>query len=104
VLLDEPTASLDIRHQELVMGIVRQLAASGKAVLMVLHDLNLAAAYADRLALLHRGRLVALGSPQETLTAPLLSEIYGYPVYVTTHPRRNCPLVLADTMSTEHSQ
>jgi iron complex transport system ATP-binding protein len=96
MLLDEPTASLDIRHQELVMGIVRELAANGKAVLMVLHDLNLAAAYADRLALLHRGRLVAMGSPQETLTAPLLSEIYGYPVYVTTHPRRNCPLVLAD--------
>jgi iron complex transport system ATP-binding protein len=97
VLLDEPTASLDIRHQELVMRIARALAANGKAVLMVLHDLNLAAAYADRLALLHRGRLAALGSPLETLTAPLLSEIYGYPVYVTTHPRRNCPLVLADS-------
>lgn len=97
VLLDEPTAALDIRHQELVMEIARQLAASGKAVLVILHDLNLAAAHADEIALLQNGRLVALGSPAQTLTAPLLSEVYGYPIYVTSHPRRNCPLVLADS-------
>jgi len=96
ILLDEPTASLDIRHQELVMGVIRRLAESGKAVLVVLHDLNLAAAYADEIALLHRGRLVALGSPGDTLTAPLLSEIYDYPISVISHPRRPCPLVLAD--------
>ena len=64
VLLDEPTAGLDIRHQELVMGITRRLAATGKAVLVVLHDLNLAAAYADEIAILHHGRLVIPGIPR----------------------------------------
>jgi iron complex transport system ATP-binding protein len=96
LLLDEPTASLDIGHQEMVMNLSRTLAARGKALLVILHDLNLAAAHADEIALLHRGRLAALGSPAETLTAPLLSEIYGCPIYVTTHPRRRCLLVLAD--------
>jgi heme transport system ATP-binding protein len=96
VLLDEPTAGLDIRHQELMMGITRRLAETGKAVLVILHDLNLAAAYADEIALLHRGCLVALGPPEETLTAPVLSEVYGYPIAVIRHPHRHCPLVLAD--------
>ena len=96
LLLDEPTASLDIRHQELVMRICRGVAEQGKAVCVILHDLNLAAAYADEIALLDRGRLAALGSPFETLRAPQLSAIYGHPIFVTTHPRRNCPLVLAE--------
>jgi iron complex transport system ATP-binding protein len=96
LLLDEPTASLDIRHLELVMRTCRALARRGKAVCVVLHDLNLAAAYADEIALLDRGRLAAIGSPVETLVAPLLSGVYGHPIFVTKHPRRNCPLVLAD--------
>jgi iron complex transport system ATP-binding protein len=96
LLLDEPTAGLDIRHQELVMRTCRTLAEEGKAVCVILHDLNLAAIYADEIALLDHGRLAAMGAPFETLIAPLLSEIYGHPIYVTRHPRRNCPLVLAD--------
>ena len=96
VLLDEPTAALDIRHQELVMSTTRWLADGGKAVLVILHDLNQAAAHGDRIAVLDRGRLAALGTPVETLTAPLLSAIYGHPIYVTTHPKRHCPLVLAE--------
>ncbi len=96
LLLDEPTASLDIGHQELVMRLSRKLAEHGKAILVILHDLNLASAYADDIALMHHGRLAAVGSPAETLTAPLLSEIYRTPIYVTTHPRRQCVLVLAD--------
>jgi iron complex transport system ATP-binding protein len=98
LLLDEPTASLDIRHQELVMHTCRELAEHGKAVCVILHDLNLAAAYADEIALLDGGRLAAVGSPFDTLTASRLSVIYGHPIYVTTHPRRNCPLVLADSI------
>ncbi len=95
LLLDEPTAALDLHHQEAVLRIARALADDGKAVLAVLHDLNLAAAYADRLALLAAGSLVAAGPPEGALDARLLSDVYRHPVVVTRHPTRDCPLVLA---------
>ncbi|HVL27959.1 MAG TPA: heme ABC transporter ATP-binding protein [Acidimicrobiales bacterium] len=95
VLLDEPTASLDLRHQELTMTVARGLAARGGAVVAVLHDLNLAAAHADRVAVMDGGRLAAIGAPVDVLTDELLSDVYGHPVAVVTHPRRGCPLVLA---------
>lgn len=82
VLLDEPTAALDIRHQHQVLGVVRGLAARGKAVLAVVHDLNLAAAYATRVAAMHRGVIAADGPPAEVLTADVLSRIYEHPVEV----------------------
>jgi len=82
VLLDEPTAALDLRHQEDVMRIARSMAGEGRAVGVVLHDLALAAAYADRMALLSEGRLVAVGSPGEVLTESLVSRVYGLPVRV----------------------
>lgn len=94
LLLDEPTASLDLRHQQLVMRVARELAAAGGAVLVVLHDLNLAAGFADRLAILRDGRLVAAGTPWETLTEPLLSEIFACPVTIMRHPSRDCPVVI----------
>jgi iron complex transport system ATP-binding protein len=94
LLLDEPTASLDLRHQQLVMEIARDLAAHGALVVTVLHDLNLAAAYADRIALLHSGRLVADGPPWQTLTEPLLTDVFACPIAVTPHPVRGCPLVI----------
>jgi iron complex transport system ATP-binding protein len=94
LLLDEPTAALDLRHQQLVMEIACDLAADGAAVLAVLHDLNLAAAYADRLAILCAGRLAAVDEPAKVLTAGLLSEVYGCPIAVGTHPVRGCPLVM----------
>jgi iron complex transport system ATP-binding protein len=83
VMLDEPTASLDLRHQEDVMRAVRTLAAAGCAVLVVVHDLSLAAAYADRVALVARGTLVAAGPPQQVLTAAQVSSIYGLAVDVS---------------------
>jgi len=82
VLLDEPTAALDIRHQHQVLSVVRGLAERGKAVLAVLHDLNLAAAYATRVVALHRGAVAAAGPPAEVLTAEVLSRIYEHPVDV----------------------
>ncbi len=83
VMLDEPTASLDLRHQEDVMRAVRTLASAGCAVLVVVHDLSLAAAYADRVAIVARGTLVAAGPPQQVLTAAQVSSVYGLPVDVT---------------------
>lgn len=79
LLLDEPTASLDPRHQHAVLVIARELASEGRAVLAVLHDLGLAAGYADRVAVMHRGALVACGSPPEALDDPLLEEVYELP-------------------------
>ncbi|HEY0248186.1 MAG TPA: heme ABC transporter ATP-binding protein [Gryllotalpicola sp.] len=86
LLLDEPTAALDLAHQEQVMAIARTLAEHGAAVLAVLHDLSLAAAWADRIALLSRGRLVAVGAPAEVLDAGLLEDVYGIPVDVFPRP------------------
>lgn len=94
LLLDEPTAALDLRHQGLVMEIARELAGTGAAVLAVLHDLNLAAAHADRLAVLCDGRLVANDEPWAVLNEKLLSEVYGCPIAVCPHPVRGCPLVM----------
>ena len=80
VFLDEPTASLDLRHQEDVMRIARGLASEGRAVVVVLHDLSLASAYADRMALVSAGTLEAIGSPAEVLTEERVERVYGLPV------------------------
>ncbi len=82
VFLDEPTAALDLRHQEDVLRVARDLAAAGRAVVVVLHDLSLAGAVADRVGLLDAGRLVALGPPAKVLTASALSKVYGVKVEV----------------------
>lgn len=83
LLLDEPTAALDIRHQEALLGLVRGVAEAGSAVVVVLHDLSLAAAYADRICLLDAGRVAADGPPDEVLTAERLGAVYEHPVSVT---------------------
>lgn len=95
LLLDEPTSALDLRHQELVMEVLRQLAAEAKSVVAALHDLNLAAAYADRILLMAGGQVRAFGTPQEVLTSDRLSAAYNRPVEVMRHPFRDCPLVLS---------
>jgi iron complex transport system ATP-binding protein len=94
LVLDEPAAALDVRHQELVMRLLSQTVKGGSGCLVVLHDLNLAAAHADRLALLHQGRLVAMGSVPDVLDADLLSHVYRQPMSVHPHPERDGFLVL----------
>lgn len=94
LMLDEPTAALDLRHQELVMRVCRTRAASGDAVIVVLHDLGLAAAHCDRVAVMDDGRVAACGRPREVFTAALLSEIYRQPVDVLPHPARDELLVV----------
>ncbi|WP_432148297.1 heme ABC transporter ATP-binding protein [Streptomyces sp. bgisy029] len=94
MLLDEPTAALDLRHQELVLRICRERAAAGDAVVVVLHDLGLAAAYADRVAVLHEGRIAVVGPPREIFDGELLGEVYRQPVEVFPHPRTGTPLVV----------
>lgn len=94
LMLDEPTAALDLGHQEELLQLVRQQARAGDAVLIVLHDLNLAANYADRIALLSAGQLVAVGEPEEVLTAETVSRVYNTPVEVIRHPRTGRAIVL----------
>ncbi|MEV1046758.1 heme ABC transporter ATP-binding protein [Streptomyces sp. NPDC049916] len=94
MLLDEPTAALDLRHQELVLRICRERAAAGDAVVVVLHDLGLAAAHADRAAVLHDGRIAELGPPERVFTGELLGEVYRQPVEVFPHPRTGTPLIV----------
>lgn len=94
VFADEPTAALDIGHQELVLGHLRAMAQQGAAVVVVLHDLNLAAAFGDRVVLLDRGRIVADGTPAEVLTDERLSVVYNSRIEVLEHPRTGQLLVL----------
>jgi len=94
VMLDEPTAALDLRHQEDVLRIARELAGEGRAVVVVLHDLSLAAAYADDVAIISHGRLVAYGAPAEVLTEERIEDVYGTPVRVIPDPDTGRPIVL----------
>jgi heme transport system ATP-binding protein len=97
VLLDEPTAALDMAGQEGVLSDAKMLAGEGTLVVAVLHDLNAAAYYADRLVLLADGKTVAVGSPRDVLTADVLTRVYGQRIRVVDHPFRPCPLVLVDS-------
>jgi iron complex transport system ATP-binding protein len=97
LLLDEPTTYLDLQHQSTLLNLVRRLAVENRlAVLMVLHDLNLAGLYADRIVILVGGSVYATGSPGEVITAQNLAEIYHIPVSVIAHPEYGTPLVLPD--------
>ncbi len=77
LLLDEPTSALDLRHQVVVMDTVRKLALEGRIVVAVLHDLALAARWADRIVLLAKGKLVADGAPEAALSPSVLAQVYG---------------------------
>ncbi|SDS27679.1 heme ABC transporter ATP-binding protein [Corynebacterium timonense] len=88
VFLDEPTAALDVRYQEATMGTARVLADRGRTVVVVLHDLSLAAAYCDRVACLKGGRLVAAGRVDEVYTPETLSRVYDWDLSITPSPIR----------------
>lgn len=95
LLLDEPTNHLDINHQLEVLDIVAKLnREQGITVIAVLHDLNLAALYAERLLVLQAGRLVADGQPNQVIQADILRQVYGCDVSVLTHPVTERPQIL----------
>ena len=94
LLLDEATAHLDLKHQVAVLELVRSLARQhGLAVLATLHDLNQAALYADRVALLVEGRIVAAGPAGHVFAAQALEEAFGVRIAVSVHPVHGTPLV-----------
>lgn len=94
LLLDEPTAALDVRHAELLLCAVRRRVHTGDAAVVVLHDLDAAMAHADRVAVLAEGRLAAFGAPREVLTRHLLSAVYRSPIEVIDHPDGGSPIVV----------
>jgi iron complex transport system ATP-binding protein len=95
LLLDEPTTYLDVRHQHEVMALVRALNAEhGLTVCWVLHDLNAAAAYSDRMVCLRDGRVLAHGPPAELLTAELARDAFGIDATVIADPRTGLPVCL----------
>jgi iron complex transport system ATP-binding protein len=94
LLLDEPTAHLDLAYQVEILRLARRQALERKVgVIAVLHDLNLAAAFADRMAILFRGRVAAVGAPEEVLREDVLREVYAAEITVRPHPETGRPYV-----------
>jgi iron complex transport system ATP-binding protein len=97
LLLDEPTTHLDLQHRESLIHLICDLAKQKNlAVLVVLHDLNLASLYAERVNLLVDGHIQASGTPAEVLTEANLSHVYNIPVHIIPHPEYGNPLILPD--------
>ena len=95
LLLDEPTTALDLSHQQLVIDAVRQLAETGIAITLAIHDLNLVAGLADTIAVLEKGRIAACGSPQQVFTETLFRDVFDIDVLIQQHPDRDQPLVIS---------
>lgn len=86
LLLDEPTANMDVAHAVHLLDALRQRTARGDGVVVVLHDLDLAARYADRVLLVCSGKLIAAGQPETVMTSDVLSDAYQTPIHVEHHP------------------
>ncbi|WP_336276305.1 heme ABC transporter ATP-binding protein [Bartonella sp. CB178] len=104
MILDEPIASLDIQHQLVIMDIARKFARSGGGVLAILHDLNLAAHYADKIILLKQGEIYCEGSPSAVLTTQNLRCAYHCSLTVSELPKEDTPFILPQTASSLHNQ
>ena len=86
LLLDEPTANLDLSHEVKLLDIIKNKSRDGFGILLVIHDLNLAAKFSDKIALLKNGSLVKMGSPDEVLTSEILTDVYKIPIDVSENP------------------
>ena len=94
LLLDEPTSALDLSHQAMIMRLVRSLASQGGGVVMIVHDFNLAARYADRCLVLHQGKQYAFGAPDDVFTPTMFDAVFSVNVTVSRHPEVDIPLVI----------
>jgi len=95
IFLDEPTSSLDLAHQQATLTLIKELTAAGAGVFVILHDMNLAAQFADRLLLLHKGRIVSAGDPWSVLSKENIRRVFELDVSIIPHPERDRPLILA---------
>lgn len=94
LLLDEPTSNLDLAHQHSTLAVARRFAHEGIGVLVILHDLNLAAQYADRVVVLNNGKIANYGTPSEVFTRETIYETFALHVMLTKHPSMDCPLII----------
>jgi iron complex transport system ATP-binding protein len=94
IVLDEPTTFLDVGHEMAVFELLSRLAREGHAVLLVSHQLNLVARFADRIVLLHRGRVEAAGTPAEVMQGAVLERVYEWPLVVTRDPAVGAPALV----------
>jgi len=105
ILLDEPTANLDIGRQGEILDMIKSLCLeSNLAVLAALHDLNLASQYCDRLVLINNGRIHAEGTPSDVITSQNIKEVYGADHCVYTHPINGLPTVLLKAGNSQPAQ
>ncbi|EGU45509.1 hemin importer ATP-binding subunit [Vibrio ichthyoenteri ATCC 700023] len=95
LLLDEPTSALDIHHQHTTLALAQHLAQQGATVVAVLHDLNLAAQYADRIVILNQGVIVTDDTPEKALNSSVIEQVYQHKVSVISHPTLGHPVVIA---------
>lgn len=102
LLLDEPVASMDLAHQHETLRIAKQFAARNVGVLVILHDINLAAMYADRIVIFKGGEIVRQGMPNDVLDEELISEVFGIDVLLSKHPTIGCPLMVSLPIPLSH--
>lgn len=94
IVLDEPTTFLDVAHEMAMFELLSRLAQEGRAVLLVSHQLNLVARFADRIVLLHAGRVAASGTPADVMRGAVLERVYDWPLVVTRDPAVGAPALV----------
>lgn len=94
VFLDEPLNNLDVKHQYKALEIIKNFTQRANSAVVVLHDLNLAAQYADKILLMKSGRVAAYGTPEEVFTAEKITEAYNFPCTVCDHPITHNPMII----------
>ncbi|WP_020596644.1 heme ABC transporter ATP-binding protein [Spirosoma panaciterrae] len=94
LFLDEPTTGLDLLHQHQLLEIAREFTQKGFCVVAILHDLNLAAQYADQIVMLRSGRIEAIGSPHEVITVGNIQRVFNLSVWLVNHPELACPMIV----------
>jgi len=94
VFLDEPLNNLDIKHQYKALEIIKKFTENSNSAIVVLHDLNLAAQFADKILLMKSGKVAAYGTPTEVFTAENISKAYNFPCTICDHPITNNPMII----------
>lgn len=94
LFLDEPVSSLDLAHQHQTLKAIKNFARENVGVFLILHDLNLTAQYADRVAVLQNGELLAVDTPEKIFTPPIIKQAFGVEAVISKHPFFDCPLII----------
>ena len=104
LFLDEPTTGLDLLHQHQMLELAREFTNKGFCVVVILHDLNLAAQYADQIVMLRSGKIEAMGKPRDVITADIILRVFNLKVWLIEHPEMDCPLVIPQSsqITTNH--